>query len=94
MSKEEFKTNLIKVLNSLKNGSTATNVRANVEALKSMKISPYEKTKIMQNVKGTGNYIQQITQLAPLMQRPFGGRRKHTAHKTHRVHRKRKTLRK
>ena len=87
MSKEDFKVKLIYVLNSLKNGSTTTNVQADVESLKAMKISPSEKTKIMQNVKRNGNYIQQIPRLAPLMQRLFGGRRKHT-------HRKRKTLRK
>ena len=94
MSNEDFKTKLIMVLKSLKNGSTANNVRNNVKNLKNMTIPVIAKTKIMREVQKSEEYIREIPKLVSLM---LGGRRKHTVRKTLRkrkTHRKRKTYRK
>jgi len=91
MSNEDFKTKLIVVLKSLKNGSTTNNMQKNVKNVKNSPIPTSTKTKIMREVQQSGEYIREIPKLARLM---LGGRRKHTVRKTRRALRKRKTYRK
>ena len=87
MSEEEFRERLISVLNSLKSGITANNVRAEVESLKGMKISQYKKTKIFRELVKSGNYIGEIPKLSYMM----AGKRK--THRKRKTHSKRKTHR-